>query len=532
MKPALGKPAFFHEEPVPENTRLVGWAALMQALAIDAPLRRFSCISERHVGGTRRVAGRWDVYDKRLAPDDTLSGHLTFALRHEVIDLLVLKRVFLAINAGEIVAMVRDTPNGAIARRAWFFYETLLGTTLDMEDAPPVTAVDALDPRRYFTLPGKLSVRHRVRDNLLGTREFCPIIRKTEKLEALMALDLASEARDTIGRTGGHLVARAASFLLLADSRASFEIEGERPKVNRLERWGRAVLEAGKRPLNQTEIYRLHAILIGDDRFTQIGYRTEGVFLGERDFNNDPLPEFIGARHSDLSDLMSGLANCNDRMRPSTLDAVLQAAVIAFGFVYIHPLADGNGRLHRCLIHHVLAEREFAPPGMVFPVSSVMLDRIDEYRNTLQSQTGPLMDYIAWRTLPDKNVEVINDTVDLYRYFDCTAEAEFLYSCVQRTIEKDLPKEIAFLRSNDDARNGIMNLIEMPDRMAQDLILHIRQNEGVLSKNRRNKQFEKLTADEISAAEQIVRDAFADFDVEFGKGSGSAQSAEANPQAT
>lgn len=530
MKLAIEQPAFFREEPVPENARLAGWAALVHALAIDAPLRRFSCVSEKHVGGTRRIAGKWAIHDKRFAPDDTINGHLAFALRHEIIDLLVLKRVFLAIDAQVIIALVREAPNGVTARRAWFFYETLLGTTLAIEDAPPVTAVDALDPKRYFTLKGKLSVRHRVRDNLLGTREFCPIIRRTDKLEALVALDLASRARETIGRTGGHLVARAASFLLLADSRASFEIEGERPKVNRLERWGRAVLEAGKRPLNQTEIYRLHAILIGDDRFTQIGYRTEGVFLGERDFNNDPLPEFIGARPADLAALMTGLTRCNDRMRPSMLDAVLQAAAIAFGFVYIHPLADGNGRLHRCLVHHVLAERDFAPPGMVFPVSSVMLDRIDEYRKTLQAQTGPLMHHISWRTLPDKNVEVTNDTADLYRYFDCTAEAEFLYSCVQRTVENDLPREIAFLGSNDEARHAIMNLVEMPDSMAQDLILHIRQNRGVLSKNRRSRQFEKLTDDEVSAAEQLVREAFAEFDAEFGEGS--TPKPRANSQAT
>src|ERR1035441_7001211 len=45
---------------------------------------------------------------------------------------------------------------------------------------------------------------------------------------------------------------------------------------------------------------------------------------------------------------------------------------------------DGNGRMHRCLIHHVLAERKFTPPGIVFPVSSVMLDRIDDYRSTLR----------------------------------------------------------------------------------------------------------------------------------------------------
>ena len=63
----------------------------------------------------------------------------------------------------------------------------------------------------------------------------------------------------------------------------------------------------------------------------------------------------------------------------------MQAAAIACGFVYIHPLADGNGRLHRCLVNHVLAERKFMPPGLVFPVSSAMLDRIDAYRDTLHA---------------------------------------------------------------------------------------------------------------------------------------------------
>jgi hypothetical protein len=98
----------------------------------------------------------------------------------------------------------------------------------------------------------------------------------------------------------------------------------------------------------------------------------------------------------------------------------------AFGFVYVHPFEDGNGCLHRCLIHQVLAERKFTPPGMVFPVSSVMLDRIENYRDTLRAHSSPLMNFIDWRPTARRNVEVLNDTADLYRYFDCTDNAEFL----------------------------------------------------------------------------------------------------------
>lgn len=510
------RPGYFQDEPLPKGTNLAGWAAIIHGLGVKAPLRRLSCVSMKHVKGTRRTDGRWEIYDKRFQPGNTLADHLDFALRHETMDLLVLKRVFDLAPKQAIAEFVSATPTGANARRLWFFYEFLTGERLDLEDAPVVTAVDALDPEQYFTGPGKLSPRHRVRDNLLGTRALCPIVRRTEKLQNYLELDLSAKARATIGRTGAQLVTRAASFLLLADSRASFEIEGERPQVNRLQRWGRAVLEAGKRPLNQTEIYRLHRILLGDDRFTPVGYRNEGVFLGARDHNYDPLPEFIGARHDDLAGLMGGLNACNNRLRQSGVDAVVQAAVIAFGFVYIHPLADGNGRLHRCLIHHVLAERKYTPSGMVFPVSAVMLDRIEEYRNTLQSHSAPLMDFIAWRPLPNRNIEVTNDTADLYRYFDCTAEAEFLFGCVQRTVETDLPKEISYIRSNDDAMAAIMAAIEMPDRMAQDLIMYIRQNAGKLGGKRRTREFAKLAGNEVAQIEAIVTGAFAEHDHAFG----------------
>ncbi|MEQ8445189.1 MAG: Fic family protein [Pelagibacterium sp.] len=499
---------YFQGQPVLAGTKVAGWAALVHSLGIKAPVRQPSCISEKYVGGSQRIDGAWRVFDKRYEVGTTVADHLTFALRHEAIDLLILKRIFEAVPASVIETIIKDTPTGTVARRIWFFYELLTGSKLDLEDAQNVAAVDALDPDRYFTSRPKLSQRHRVRDNLLGTADFCPIIRKSDKLIDFLELELAQKARDTVVKTGAQIVARAASFMLLADSRASFEIEGERPPQSRVERWGRAVLEAGKRPLNQTEIYRLHTILIGDDRFTEIGYRSDGVFLGERDFNNDPIPEFIGARHADLPTLMTGLIECNNRMRSTDIDGVLQAAAIAFGFVYIHPLADGNGRLHRCLIHHVLAERGVTPSGMLFPVSSVMLDRIEDYRDTLQAHSAPLMPFIEWNVTADQNVEVINETADLYRYFDCTAEAEFLYACVQRTVEHDLPQEIDYLKRHDAALKRIMNAVEMPDRVAQSLIIFIRQNGFKLARRRRENEFEKLTDAEVAAIEAIIRDEF------------------------
>ena len=60
-------------------------------------------------------------------------------------------------------------PTGAPNRRAWFLYEFLTGRTLDIPDAVEASFTDLLDDRLYFTAAPRLSRRHKVRDNLLGT---------------------------------------------------------------------------------------------------------------------------------------------------------------------------------------------------------------------------------------------------------------------------------------------------------------------------------------------------------------------------
>lgn len=58
----------------------------------------------------------------------------------------------------------------------------------------------------------------------------------------------------------------------------------------------------------------------------------------------------------------------------------------------------------------------------------------------------------------------------------------------------------------------IMDMIEMPDRVAQNLIMFIGQNRGTLSKSRREKEFSALTDDEVQRLENIIQDVFEGFD--------------------
>ncbi len=501
----------FHERSLPERATPVGYAALIDSFLTtpsgpSVPLpRQLSAIGGRH----RAIdTGEWRLYSPRYEPQPTLEGHLTFALKYEGLDLAVLKRLFLAVGPADVEALVRARPTGSYARRVWFLYEWLTGRTLDLPSAEMGTYVLALDPALQLGTDGENSPRHRVRNNLPGTPAFCPLVFKTPAIEEFMAMNLAERAREVVSRIPRDLLARTAAFLLLKDSKSSYVIEGERPPQDRIQRWGRAIGEAGRAPLSLDELLRLQRIVIGDERFVRLGLRGEGGFVGEHDRQTHaPIPDHISARPEDLPSLVAGMI-AFDLGAEERLDAVIAAAMLAFGFVYIHPFEDGNGRIHRYLIHHVLARRGYSPLGVHFPVSAAILQKIDDYRVVLESYSRRLLPVIQWQSTDTNNVRVLNDTADFYRFFDATPHAEFLYACVRQTIERDLPDETRFLENFDRFRALVQSIVDMPDRTLDNLFGFLRQNNGRLSKRAREKEFVALTDDETCRIEQSYSDLF------------------------
>ena len=501
-----GPVTIFHDRRLPEQAVPVGYAALIDALHLRVPLPRIlSAVGPRH---KQYKQDGWNIYTPRHAPAAGLDSHLTFALKYEGLDLGVLNALFLAAGPASVEAIVRATPTGSYARRAWFLYEWLIGTRLDLPDADKGAYALVVDPDQQWAVSGATSSRHRVKNNLPGTPLFCPMIAWTDTLRTLIGRNLQERARAAVAQVPADLLARTAAFLLLKDLKSSFAIENEHPPQDRIQRWARVIGEAGRRPIDLDELLRLQRIVIGDARFVRLGLRLEGGFVGQHDRDSRmPLPEHISARHEDLRSLIDGLV-AFDRTAAPHLDPVLAAAALAFGFVYIHPFEDGNGRLHRYLIHHVLAERGFNPPGVVFPVSAAILDRIDDYRRTLESYSARLLPLIQWEPTQSGNIQVLNETADFYRFFDATPHAEFLYQCVERTIEVDLPAETAFLRAYDVFRRKVANIIDMPDRTADLLFRFLHQNDGALSKRGREHEFAQLTKDEVAQIESVYAEAF------------------------
>ncbi len=191
------------------------------------------------------------------------------------------------------------------------------------------------------------------------------------------------------------------------------------------------------------------------------------------------------------------------------VEPVTAAAIIAFSFVFIHPFEDGNGRIHRFLIHHVLSSQHYTPEGIIFPVSAAILRNMKEYDATLESFSSPTLAHINFRMTPDQEVEVLNDTAHLYRYFDATRLVEFLYDKLAETIATDLKDEVHFVENFDRAYKALTDIIDMPNRRASLFVRICMQNNGTLSKKKRE-QFSELSDEEVARLEEAIREALAE----------------------
>jgi hypothetical protein len=321
-----------------------------------------------------------------------LAGQLAVALSSEGVDLDVLAALFEVIGPAEITAIVATEPTSAATRRLWFLYEWMTGHELDVaEPAGRLEFVPVLDPTVQVALEiGVPSARHRVIDNLPGTRRYCPMVRWTPALRAAAAKKLDDRAEEILW-TVIEQRRRVESTLQLLDARSSFALERENPSSACEARWADAIGQAGVRPLSIQELERLR-------RLSEIGTRTDDHVCA-----------------------VSAIIEYTERALCGTVDPVIAAAATAFGFVHVQNAGSIDRHIHRWLVHYVLDAGGFRPSAGVLPISAAFMRAADRYERLL--------------TTPSH----------CSRFFDATAHAEFLYCCVDETVKHDLPHVVRSL---------------------------------------------------------------------------------------
>ena len=471
--------------------------------------------------GTHQI----QLFEPSYQPDDSVVGHLQFALRYEGVNLQLLNLLFTAADhAPPLCAWIQGSPTSAYARRACFLFEWLTGSRLPVEDPVPskMRYVDLLDTNVQFaTTVVNKETRYRINNNLPGTRDFCPLVRKTDFLRTMVSKDLRQRTREKLGKYDPDLLRRAAGFLYLKETQSSFELEREKPSANRAQRFADLLRQADSAQLltEQRLVELQNAVL--DPRYQEFGWRQQQNWIGD-DLGYRQQVDFVPARPEDLADLMRGLLDTasnarevfaqlgeqnNSEADEPSFDPVVYAAIIAFGFVFIHPFMDGNGRIHRYLIHEVLANAGFTPRGIVLPVSAVILANLDEYVAVLEHYSRPLRQRTEYSPDTPAVPATGNDAV-YFRYFDATEQAEFLYKALERTVEEDLQQEIEFLLGFDSACKQLNQLLDWPNHSLELFVRVVYQNDGKLSNAKKQSHFSWMTEAEIIEAQAAVRQAF------------------------
>lgn len=377
-----------------------------------------------------------------------------------------------------------------------------------MPDAGAVKPIPVLAPERHIVAVGEASRRHRVLNNLLGTPDLCPTVRRTPRLLALMGQGIADEAKTMIAGCDGRTLTRAVNYLYAKETKSSFAIEHESASGSRAERFTNALRSVKNFDLGHKESYVHLQNIVVDSRYAATDWRDFQNFIGETIGGYREEVHYICPKPQDVEGLMRGVFAMARRLIVPGVDPVAAAALVAFAFVFVHPFEDGNGRVHRFLIHRVLSEMGMTPPGLLFPVSAVMVRDRPAYDAALESFSAAIHPFIdwGWSNRNEGEIFVRNETRDLYRFFDATPLVEYLYGCVIETVRKDLREEIDFVTVYDRALVGVKGRVDMPDKRASLLTRLCLQNGGRLAAKRRE-DFAELTDDEIADIEATVAEA-------------------------
>lgn len=490
------------------ESRAAGYSFLLKTLKIHTASNWHSSIVANTSAHQTQKSGNLveDIYPISYWPGDTIGDHLEFALKYDGVNLKYLFLIFNAIKETDIIHYIQSKPTGKYARRIWFFYEFLTGNQLPIKALNTGNYIEALESENYYTLnPGQKVQKQRIINNLLGDNTFCPIVRKTDKLKIINYESMQKKCEQVIKSYPHALLKRALNYLYTKETKSSFEIEQVKLSPSRVEKFV-AMLQLAEQQdfCNKSLLIELQNKIV-DPRMQDFDYRTNQNYIGETVSYQREIIHYISPKPKDLPALMQGLLTSHQLMKEGNVSPIIHAAITAYGFVFLHPFEDGNGRIHRFLIHNIFSIRNMTPKGLMFPVSAIMQKKMVEYDSSLEAFSRLLMPFVEYDLDEEGRMNVLNDTAYWYRYMDMSAQAEALYDFVNYTIETEFTEELDFLVHYDNTKKAIQNIIDLPDRRIDLFIRFCLQNKGVLSTKKRAAYFDFLTNEELLEMENVVK---------------------------
>lgn len=404
----------------------------------------------------------------------------------------------------ETTTFIKGNITGKYQRLIWFYYEELLREKLSIPDLKSGRYVELLPSKEYYSGTPRKVKRYKINDNRVGHSSLTPLIRRAEGDKT--SEDIKNNAKMLIEKYSPELVEKSVHFLYAKETKKSNEIEREHPDKKREAKFIELLKRAHEvEAINESIIVELQNAIV-DPRYAVSSYRDFQTYIGSTDLFGSEAIHYICPKGEDTKELMAEFEKlCKDILEDQSVDAVIAAAVISFLFVYIHPVEDGNGRIHRFLIHYVLSKKEVTPKGMIFPVSAVIANNLSRYDEVLENFSKKIVPLLDYKLDEQGEMTVLDEqTKHLYHGIDFTMVLKFLFWAIEETLDNDFKKELEYMKVFLKSKDEIRRVVDMPDRKLNNLINIIIRNDGKMSESKRNSMFSELLDAEIEKIESII----------------------------
>lgn len=415
----------------------------------------------------KELIGARIVVPAAMAPvGDDLLEQVLFALKHEGINLTILAQALPLIPEPDIRAAYDTSPTSQFLRKACYLWEHFTGQQIQRQNnASRSNYIPLFDPAKYLAGTEQRVTRWRILFNGLGSLDYCVTVRQTPELMSLLAKNLLQQASDFTDGLPAEILNRTLAWAYLDETRNTYAIEKEIPSGDKATRFVNLLKQAHKpHQLNENYLVDLQNAVISN------AYHQAASFRGEQNYLSNglrgalgvtyvpPAPELARELMEQLMSLAStpGMSATPDhtpveKTPAEGLDPLVLAAITSFGFVYIHPFMDGNGRLSRFLFHQVLCQQGALENGLLLPVSTELKQQESAYKNVLEAYSDPIREFWDITYIDENQIEFdFSGHSALYRYWDATQCVIFMAQATEQAIEQHLKKETLYLNRYDE----------------------------------------------------------------------------------
>lgn len=455
---------------------------------------------------------------RHVAPPEGASvlEHVLFALKHEPVQLAVLHEALKQVSAEEMAEALAGQRTGIYLRRAAFLWEKAHGGDLPLPWATTGgNYIDLFDRDHYYTgRTWERSARFRLNFNGIGPYDFCPVVQRDAELEQ-RGQRVLERLRAWAQDAGHHkLLDRVMSWAYLSETRDSYAIENEAPSPDKAHAFLQAMEHLRDRmPLSEAYLVALQNTVISSALKTEAEFRHTQNWL-QRGGHGSLAVRYVPPTPQALERLMDGWMRMANSLE-GDVPPFVRAALVSFGFVFLHPFIDGNGRLSRLLAHHSLNTQQVlpavGPQPTLLPLSVAMKRHEDAYLAALEAFSRPARQMWDVTAVADNQfVFDFRSTPQIYAHWPGDAAARFVTTCAEQALEHSLLHETRFIQAYDEAFERIDRDFDLPNRTINLLIQWIRQNGGRMPARRRNAaELALVSADQLARIEAIVAECFA-----------------------